>query len=64
MRLKSLELYLEWPVDLSLQGLRLYIVEQLNDFGDPLRWAITSIQPSENKTSFRHIKVEAVVIIS
>ena len=64
MRLKSLEIDLEWPGDLPLQGLRLYILEELKEFGDPLRWAITSIQPPKNSTAFRHLKIEAVVIIS
>ena len=64
MRLKSLELYLEWPVDLALQGLRLYVLEHLKACGEPVRWAITSIQSPENKTASRYLKIEAVVIVS
>ena len=63
MRLKSLELQLDWPETLLIQDLRNYVVEELRYFGDPIRWAITSISPS--KPGFiRKINIEAVVIIT
>lgn len=64
MRLKSLELELEWPVDVPLQSLRLYILKRLKEFGDPLRWSITSITSPESISNSRYLKIEAVVVIS
>ena len=64
MRLKSLELELEWPLAIPIQGLRILVIEHLENYGAPLRWAITSINTSENSDCSRHLKVEAVVILS
>ncbi len=64
MRLKSLELDLVWQGDLALQNLRSFILESLQQYGDPLRWSITSIRLSKKEYSRRLLKVEAVVIIS
>ena len=63
MRLKSLELKLDWPETLAIQGLRSYVVEELKKFGDPIRWAITSISASESGCT-RKLNIEAVVIIT
>ena len=63
MRLKSLELELDWPETLLIQDLRSYVVEELRNFGDPIRWAITSISPSKPRC-IRKINIEAVVIIT
>ena len=62
MRVKSLELDLEWPIDLPLTSLRLLILDKLKLYGAPLRWAITSVKPSANTNHFRQIKVEAVIL--
>ena len=63
MRLKSLELQLDWPENLLIRDLRSYIVEELRNFGDPIRWAITSISYSEDGCP-RQLNVEAVVTIT
>ena len=63
MRLKSLELKLEWPENIPIQGLRRYVLEELSDSGEPIRWAITSISPSKPGCS-RKLTIEAVVIIT
>ena len=63
MRLKSLELQLEWPETLLIQDLRSYVVEELKKFGEPVRWAITSISSSEPGCT-RKLNIEAVVIIT
>ncbi len=64
VRLKSLDLQLEWPETLLIEGLRTYIVEQLSKYGDPVRWAITSISFSSEFGSTRQLHIEAVVIIT
>ena len=64
MRLKSLELKLDWPETLLIQDLRSYVVEELMNFGDPIRWAITSISASSEPGCNRKLNIEAVVIIT
>ncbi len=63
MRLKSLELQLDWPETLLIKDLRCYVVEELNNYGDPIRWAITSISFSESELT-RQLNLEAVVLIT
>ena len=63
MRLKLLELDLSLPKDFPLEQLRSWIIKQISEFGDPLRWAITAIQYPVDDYSFRNLKVEAVIII-
>ena len=64
MRLKSLELQLDWPEKLLIQDLRSYVVEELRKFGVPIRWAITSISASSEPGCTRQLKIEAVFIIT
>ena len=64
MRLKSLELQLDWPQTLLIQDLRSYVVEELRNFGEPIRWAITSISASSEPGCTRQLNIEAVVIIT
>ncbi len=59
MKLKYLDLELEWPKSMPIEKLRTFILEKLNNFGDPLRWAITKIKVSD---SLRKLNIEAVVI--
>ena len=49
------------PESLATNGLRSWVVEQLRREGEPLRWAITSIDPSP-EGSRTALEVEAVLI--
>ena len=63
MKLEFIELELEWPSDLTLIDLKDYILSKLMEYGEPLRWAITSMSthvPKQNQI----ISVEAVLIIN
>lgn len=60
MRLKFLDLKLEWPESVPLKALRSYVIEKLSSYGDPLRWGITNISSTD---SLRQLNIEAVVII-
>ena len=64
MRLKSLEVQLDWPETLLIQDLRSYVLEELRKFGDPIRWAITSISASSEPRCTRQLNIEAVVIVT
>ena len=63
MNLKFLELDLDWPYELSIFDLRKYILSKLMNYGDPLRWAITSLTNYSVKTP-QKISIEAVLIIN
>ena len=63
MNLEFIELDLDWPFDLSLFDLKNLILSTLTEYGEPLRWAISSVNiDSENKIQI--ISVEVVLIIN
>ena len=62
MNIEFIELDLDWPSELSLFELKNYILYKLMEYGEPLRWAITSLtNPSGEK--IQKISIEAVLII-
>lgn len=64
MRLKLLELNLQWPKEVPIEELRVWIVDQISYSGEPLRWAITAIHSTGDDLAICQLKVEAVVMIS
>ena len=62
MNLKFIELELEWPPEISVFELKNYILSKLINYGEPLRWAITSLTNSSIE-SIQKISIEAVLII-
>ena len=62
MRLKFYQFDLTWPKEISLEQLRPWILNQISEMGEPLRWAITSVQASASNSSARKLIVEAVLI--
>ena len=63
MNLKYIELNLEWTFELSIYDLRNFILSELKQYGDPLRWAITSVT-SKSNAKIQMISVEAVMIMN
>ena len=63
MNLEFIELDLDWPSELSLFDLKDYILSKLMEYGEPLRWAITSVTSQSEKNS-QVISVEVVLIIN
>ena len=62
MQLEFIEFDLDWPYELSIFELRRNVLAKLIEYGDPLRWAITSVtHHSEKKVQI--ISIEVVVII-
>ena len=62
MNLEFLELDVDWPSEVSVFELKKYILSKLIEYGEPLRWAITSVtSSSENKIQI--ISLEVVLII-
>ncbi len=62
MNLEFIELDLDWPPELGVLELKDYILSKLLKFGEPLRWAITSITTSSEK-EIQIISVEVVLIV-
>ena len=61
MNLEFIELELEWPSELSLFELKNYILSKLMHYGEPLRWAMTSLTTHSEK-KIQIISIEAVLI--
>ncbi len=62
MNLEFIELDLDWPFEVGLFDLRNYILSKLMEYGEPLRWAITSVTNHPEK-KIQIISVEVVLII-
>ena len=63
MKLTFRRLSLTSPEPLATHGLRSWVLQQLQREGEPLRWAITSIDRSP-ETAQTAVEVEAVLIHS
>tara|TARA_Y100000766_G_scaffold221955_1_gene194203 strand:- start:123 stop:350 length:228 start_codon:yes stop_codon:yes gene_type:complete len=63
VNLEFVELKLDWPFELNLCDLKNYILSKLIEYGEPLRWAITSVTNHPEKKN-QIISVEAVLIIN
>ena len=63
MILEFIELDLDWPSQLSIFHLKNYILSNLMEYGEPLRWAITSVTTHSEK-KIQVISVEVVFIIN
>ncbi len=63
MNLEFIELDLDWPSELSLFDLKNFILSKLSEYGEPLRWAITSVTTHPEK-KIQVISVEVVLIIN
>ena len=63
MNLEFIELDLDWPFEISVFDLKNYILSKLKQYGEPLRWAITSVtNHSEKKNQI--ILIEVVLILN
>ena len=63
MNLEFIELDFDWPSEISIFDLKNFILSKLTEYGEPLRWAITSVTTfSEKKT--QTISVEVVLIVN
>ena len=63
MNLEFKELDIDWPYELNIYCLKKYILSVLMEYGDPLRWAITSVTTRSEK-KIQIISVEVVLIIN
>ena len=63
MNIEYIELNLEWASELSIYDLKNFILSKLWQYGDPLRWAITSVK-SKSDAKIQIISIEAVMIMN
>jgi hypothetical protein len=63
VNLKFIELAIDWPSEISVYELKNYILSKLMEYGDPLRWAITSVN-THSERKIQIISVEVVLIIN
>ena len=63
MNLEFIELDIDWPSELSVFDLKEYILSKLVKYGEPLRWAITSVTTHSEKKN-QLISLEVVLIIN
>ena len=63
MNLEFIELDLDWPSELSIIDLRSYILSKLSEYGEPLRWAITSVTTHSEK-KIQVVSVEVILIFN
>ena len=61
MNIEYVELELEWNSELSVLDLKKFILSRLIEYGEPIRWAITSLTPHSENT-IQKILIEAVLI--
>ena len=63
MNIKFAEIEIDWPSEIKVVSLRKYILSRLSKYGEPLRWAISSVSSSSEKCKQR-ISIEAVFLIN
>ena len=61
MKLSSVDYYLDWPVSIKLKKLREFIIINLEQKGDVIRWSIVDIQDSIESFGTKKLKIKAVL---
>ena len=61
MKLSLVDYYLDWPVSIKLKNLREFIITNLENKGDLIRWSIVDIQNSIDSFGTKKLKIKAVL---
>ena len=61
MKLSSDDYYIEWPVSIKSENVREFIIANLENKGDLIRWSIVDIQNSIDSFGTKKIKIKAVL---
>ena len=62
IQLKTIKIEVFCSSQPSIDQLRLMIREKLIEYGEPLRWAITSTAVEQNEQQLSRLNIEAVVV--
>ena len=60
LNVRVMQLELAWSAQLPLDQLRPWLREQLAVHGEPLRWAITAVESTDDQCC--KLKIEAVLV--
>ena len=61
MKLSSVDYYLDWPASIKVKNLREFIIVNLEEKGDLIRWSIVDIQNSSDSFGTKKIIIKAVL---
>ena len=61
MKLSSVDFYLDWPVSIKLKNLREFIIANLENKGDVIRWSIVDIKNSMDSCRNKKLRIRAVL---
>ena len=61
MKLRSIDVYIDWPVTIKLKNLRKFIISILERKGDVIRWSIVDIEDSIDSYGIKKLKINAVL---
>ena len=61
MKLSSVDYYLDWPVSIKLKNLRKFIIANLENKGNVIRWSIVDIQNAIDSCGAKKLKIKAVL---
>ena len=62
MNLTNLEFELNWPIDVQLKDLRKFILQNISQNGDVIRWSINKIEIQNNQNDQKFLKINAVIL--
>ncbi len=62
MKLNSVDFYLDWPVSIKLKNLREFVITNLENKGNVIRWSIVDIQDSIDSYGIKKLKIKAVLL--
>ena len=62
MKLVKIDFLLDWPVSIEIKNLREYVMANLTDKGEVIRWSIVDVQKSTIAYDIRKLKVQAVLV--
>jgi len=61
MKLREIDLYLDWPSSIKIISLRKFITENLLKKGRVIRWFIVNIRESADSPNIKKIRINAVL---
>ena len=62
MKLRKVDFYLDWPRSKEIINLRRFIIENLMEKGEIIRWSIIDIKDSVDSSSIKKIRIKAVLM--
>ena len=62
MNLTNLEFDLNWPNEVQLKDLRKFILKNISQHGDVIRWSINKIEIQNNQNDQKSLKINAVIV--